>query len=139
MLIQGFVSPGGVFPLKRLKSSPEATYKEDAPEDLSNRQRYCDPRILGFRSGNGDRLTAGVERGTKHEDRRNAAETVGECTWIVPVFETYTLNALDTARRIYDREQEKRDEADKFDERKPKLGFTEGLDTKELETKKGKL
>jgi hypothetical protein len=57
----------------------------------------------------------------------------------MPVFETYTGHALDTARCIYDGEQEKCDKAAEFDEGKPELGFTKGLDTKELETKEGKL
>lgn len=57
----------------------------------------------------------------------------------MPIFETYTRHALDTARCIHNGEQKICDKAAEFDEGKPEFSFAEGLDTKELETKEGKL
>lgn len=57
----------------------------------------------------------------------------------MPVFEAYAGHPLDTARCIYDGEQEVGDKAAEFDECKPELSFAEGLNAEELETEEGKL
>lgn len=51
----------------------------------------------------------------------------------MPVFEAYAGRSLDTARCIYNGEQEVSDKATKLDECKPELSFAKGLNAEELE------
>ncbi|KFY72245.1 hypothetical protein V499_07598 [Pseudogymnoascus sp. VKM F-103] len=109
--------------------------EENAPEDLADRERHGDGRVLGLCRGHGDGLAAGIESCAEDEDGCDAAEAVRECARVVPVPEAEGLRLpLQPSRRIDDGEDEVRDQARQLDQREPELRLSKGLHAEQLES-----
>ncbi|KFY49598.1 hypothetical protein V496_09890 [Pseudogymnoascus sp. VKM F-4515 (FW-2607)] len=108
--------------------------EEDAPEDLADRERHGDGRVLGLCRSNSDGLAASVKGSAENEDGCDAAEAVRECAWVMPVPETegFCLS-LQPSRRIDDGEDEVGDQARELDKREPELSLPKSLHPEQLE------